>query len=66
LLFAKSNEVLDSILASLEKDFILKSEGTVGAYLGIDICQTPEGFLELVQPGHQQDLFCLWPPGPIS
>jgi hypothetical protein len=51
LLFAKSNEVLDSILASLEKNFILTSEGTVGAYLGIDIHRTIDGFLELVQPG---------------
>jgi hypothetical protein len=51
LLFAKSNDILDSILASLEKDFVLTSEGSVGAYLGIDIRHTTDGFLELVQPG---------------
>jgi hypothetical protein len=51
LLFAKTNDVLDSVLASLEKDFILTSEETVGAYLGISICRTTDGYLELIQPG---------------
>jgi hypothetical protein len=51
LLFAKTNDVLDSVLASLEKDFVLTSEGTVGAYLGIDIHRTTDGYLELIQPG---------------
>jgi hypothetical protein len=51
LLFAKTDDVLDSVLAALEKEFILTSQGSVGAYLGIDIRRTSEGFLELVQPG---------------
>ncbi len=51
LLFAKTNDVLDSVLASLEKDFVLTSEGTVGAYLGIDIHRTTDGYLELILPG---------------
>ncbi len=29
----------------------MTSQGSVGTYLGIDICHTSEGFLELVQPG---------------
>jgi hypothetical protein len=36
-LFTKSNDILDSILASLEKDFFITSQGSVGACLGIDI-----------------------------
>jgi hypothetical protein len=51
LLFAKSVDILDSILGSLEKDFALTSQGSVGAYLSIDIWHTSEGHLELVQPG---------------
>lgn len=51
LLFAKSDDVLDSVLASLEKDFVLTSQGSVGAYLGIDIKRTSDGFLELTQTG---------------
>jgi hypothetical protein len=41
----------DSIVTSLQKDFVLTSQGSVGAYIGIDICRTSDGFLELVQPG---------------
>jgi hypothetical protein len=51
LIFAKSGEVLDGIVAALEKEFVLTSEGSVGAYLGIDIRHTPDGFLELTQTG---------------
>jgi hypothetical protein len=51
LLFAKLDDVLDSVLASLEKDFVLTSQGSVGAYLGIDIKRTADGFLELTQTG---------------
>jgi hypothetical protein len=32
LLFVQSDVILESILASLEKDFVLTSEGSVGAY----------------------------------
>ncbi len=51
LLFAKSGDVLDSVLASLERDFVLTSQGSVGAYLGIDIKRTADGCLELTQTG---------------
>jgi hypothetical protein len=51
LIFAKSDAVLDGIITALEKEFVLTSEGSVGAYLGIDIRRTPDGFLELIQPG---------------
>jgi hypothetical protein len=51
LIFAKSDAVLDGIVAALEKEFNLTSEGSVGAYLGIDIRRTPDGFLELTQTG---------------
>jgi hypothetical protein len=51
LLFAKSDDILDNLIASLEKDFHLTSEGDVGAFLGIDIVRNKEGLLELSQPG---------------
>jgi hypothetical protein len=51
LLFAKTDEILDDIIKSLQQNFELTSEGSIGAYLGIDIRRTPEGFLELAQPG---------------
>jgi hypothetical protein len=51
LLFAKSDTILDEILASLEKTFILTSQGSVGAYLGIDIQRTSDGNMELTQTG---------------
>lgn len=51
LLFGKMDDILDSIVTSLQKDFVLTSQGSVGAYIGIDICRTSDGFLELVQPG---------------
>jgi hypothetical protein len=51
LLFAKSDEVLDSVVASLQSEFNLTSEGDVGAFLGVDIQRNIDGYLELVQPG---------------
>ncbi len=36
-LFAKSDDTLDTLIASLEKDFHLTSQGDVGAFLSIDI-----------------------------
>jgi hypothetical protein len=51
LLFSKTDVVLDSILASLEKDFVITSQGSVGTYLRIDIKHTLDGHLELVQSG---------------
>jgi hypothetical protein len=51
LLFGKMDDILDSIVTSLQKDFVLTSQGSVSAYLGIDIRRTSDGFLELVQPG---------------
>jgi len=51
LLFAKSDEILDSVVSSLQSEFNLTSEGNVGAFLGVDIRRTVDGYLELVQPG---------------
>jgi hypothetical protein len=36
---------------TLQQNFTLTSQGSVGAYLGIDIKRTPESYLELSQPG---------------
>jgi hypothetical protein len=51
LFFAKTDDILDSIIAKLSQNFNLTSQGDVGAFLGIDIRRTADGFLELVQPG---------------
>ncbi len=51
LIFAKSDAILDTVLTSLESEFVLTSQGSVGAYLGIDIQRTSEGHLELTQSG---------------
>jgi hypothetical protein len=51
LLFTKSDAVLDSIIASLQSEFNLTTEGDVGAFLGVDIHHNADGFLELLQPG---------------
>jgi len=51
LLFGKTDDILDSIVTSLQKDCVLTSQGSVGDYLGINIRRTSDGFLELVQPG---------------
>lgn len=49
LLFTKTDAVLDNLITSIQRDFVLTSEGTVGAFLGIDIQRPAEGFLELTQ-----------------
>jgi hypothetical protein len=51
LLFAKTDEILDHLVTSLSSEFNLTSQGDVGAFLGIDVCHTQDGFLELTQPG---------------
>jgi len=51
LLFAKTDDILDSIISTLKANFNLTSQGDVGAFLGIDIKHTPDGNLELVQSG---------------
>jgi len=51
LLFAKMDEILDSVVSSLQSEFNLTSEGDVGAFLGFDIQRNNDGYLELVQPG---------------
>jgi hypothetical protein len=50
LFFAKTDEILDSIVTKLSQNFNLTSQGDVGTFLGIDIRRTAD-FLELVQPG---------------
>jgi hypothetical protein len=51
LIFSKDDAILDSVIDSLHSVFILTSQGSIGAYLGIDIKKTPSGFIELTQPG---------------
>ena len=51
LLFAKTDTILDHIIASLRSDFNLTSQGDVGAFLGIDIRHSANGYLELIQSG---------------
>ena len=51
LLFSKEASVLDALMDSLKKEFILTMEGDVGAFLGIGIKHHPDSRLELVQPG---------------
>ena len=51
LLFAKTDSILDSVVASLQSEFHLTSQGNVGAFLGVDIHRNANGFLELTQPG---------------
>jgi hypothetical protein len=60
LLFAPSDDILDSLITSLQKDFNLTTEGDVGAFLGIDITRNTNGFLELTQTGLIQKIisFC--------
>jgi hypothetical protein len=49
--FAKSDDVLDSLIASLKSEFNLTSDGDVGTFLGVDIQHTTKGLLVLVQTG---------------
>jgi hypothetical protein len=51
LFFAKSDDVLDSLIASLKSEFDLTSDGDVGTFLGVDIQHTTKGLLVLVQTG---------------
>jgi hypothetical protein len=51
LLFSRTDAILDEVFTSLQKDFTLTLQGSVGAYLGIDIRRTDDGHLELIQPG---------------
>ena len=51
LIFGKDPAILDSVIDSLKSVFVLTSQGTVGAYLGIDIKKTSDGFIELTQTG---------------
>jgi hypothetical protein len=61
LLFAKFDDVLDSIIHSLQKTFKLTSQGSIGAYLGIEIYRNSDGFLKLIQPADPKNHNCLWP-----
>jgi len=51
LIFGKSDKTLDNVITALDNDFVLTSQGSVGAYLGIDIKRTPHGYIELTQTG---------------
>jgi len=51
LLFSKEGAILDTLITSLQQEFILTVEGDVGAFLGIDVKRHNDGKLELLQPG---------------
>jgi hypothetical protein len=51
LLFAPTDDILEHLIDSLQKDFNLTSEGDVGAFLGIDIVRNKYNFIELSQRG---------------
>jgi len=51
LIFGCSDDVLDTVISDLQKDYVLTSQGSVGTYLGIDIRRTSDGYLELCQLG---------------
>ena len=51
LFFGRNGQALDDLVTDLQKDYDLKCEGTVGAFLGIDIQHLPDGRLELKQTG---------------
>jgi hypothetical protein len=51
LIFGCSDDVLDTVISDLQKDYALTSQGSVGTYLGIDIRRTSDGYLELCQLG---------------
>jgi len=50
LIFGRSDDVMDTVISNLQKDFVLTSQGSVSAYLGIDICHTPDSHLEFSNP----------------
>jgi hypothetical protein len=43
--------MLGDIIASIQSEFKLMCKGDMGAFLGLNIMQNPDGFLELRQPG---------------
>jgi hypothetical protein len=47
LIFGKTDTILDTLISNPQKDVVLTSQGSVGAYLGIDIHPTSTGHLEL-------------------
>jgi hypothetical protein len=51
LLFSKSTLVFESILTQLGKQFKVKPEDDVHAYLGLEVIKHPDGHITLRQPG---------------
>jgi len=51
LFFAKTDTILDTLIEQLKTKFTLTTQGDFVAFLGIDICRTSAGHLELVQSG---------------
>jgi len=48
---ARSREVLDTLVVNLQKrNYILKDEGSLDKYLGVDVKYKDKGRIELVQP----------------
>lgn len=51
LFFARDEAAIDSMIASLQKDFELKVEGDVSSFLGMEIIKNSNGTFELRQMG---------------
>lgn len=51
LIFSKEDSTLDSAITALQSSFNLTSQGSAGAFSGVDFKTTSDNNLELVQPG---------------
>ena len=51
LFFARTDELIDEVIEDLKKEFDLKVEGTVTAFLGMEVHTNQKGAYALSQPG---------------
>ena len=51
LMFAKTADIIENLIASLRTEFTLTDEGDVNGFLGIDVKNLSDGSYELTQPG---------------
>ena len=51
LIFAKTADIINKLIASLHTDFTLTDEGDINGFLCIDVKNLPDGSFELKQPG---------------
>ena len=50
LIFAKTADIINKLIASLHTDFTLTDEGDINGFLCIDVKNLPDGSYELTQP----------------